>query len=628
MNDFTGQMIGRYQILELIGKGGMAVVYKAVDTRLESEVAIKFINKDEFPASVHEEMSQRFKSEAKLMANLNHPNIVKVIDSGELEGYPYLVMPYLPGGTLKERMGKPIPWHEVIQIILPLTMALNYTHQQPGKPIHRDIKPSNILMTASGEPVLTDFGIVKIREDKKQQTLTGTGVGMGTTLYMAPEQLTGKKLDERADIYALGVVMYEMLTGRLPYNADTPFELAFKMAKEQLPRPKLFVLDLPDKVERVVIKAIAKAPEDRYQSMEEFGKELNGLVSETMPFIVPKWIYLAGIGVVILASGLMFLWTLDSGIPKPVSTLISSVATIPVPTTMGFATTSLPTAMAHPTNIVTVQPTKTNTPLPEPTVAPTIGIGSTLISPKDGMVMVYVPEGEFEMGSNDGDDNEKPVHTVYLDGYWIDQTEVTNAMFAIFVQATGYETDAEKRGIGWIYSNNNWTEILGANWQAPQGLKIDNSKNNHPVLQVSWNDASAYCQWAERRLPSEAEWEKAACGTDGRVYPWGNQIPNTTFLNYDESIGETTEVGSYPAGASPYGALDMAGNVWEWTADWYGTYPSSLVNNPIGVVNGKYRTLRGGSWYFYDYLARCSNRDVSTPDASNDNLGFRCALTP
>ena len=245
--------------------------------------------------------------------------------------------------------------------------------------------------------------------------------------------------------------------------------------------------------------------------------------------------------------------------------------------------------------------------------------------------MVYVPAGEFIMGSNHKwDDDEKPEHIVYLDAFWIDQTEVTNAMFAQFVAATGYETDAEKHGGAWVHTSDGWTEVTGADWQHPQGPDSSLSGlDNHPVVHVSWNDARAYCEWAGRRLPTEAEWEKAARGTDRYIYPSGQWI-NCKQAQYYDCDGRTIPVGSLLAGASPYGALDMAGNVREWVADWYGEnyYVNSPADNPPGPASGKERVVRGGSWSDPDWYVRSINRLSRNPSATEDDLGFRCARSP
>ena len=223
--------------------------------------------------------------------------------------------------------------------------------------------------------------------------------------------------------------------------------------------------------------------------------------------------------------------------------------------------------------------------------------------------MVYVPAGEFSMGSNDGYDDEQPVHTVYLDAYWIDQTEVTNALYERCVEDGVCNTPGE-------HGSDTRASYYGNPTYA-----------DYPVIYVNWYQAEEYCQWAGRELPTEAQWEKAARGTDGRTYPWGNATPTSDLVNFNSNIGDTTEVGSYPDGASPYGALDMAGNVWEWVADWQGDYPSGMVSNPMGPASGEYRVLRGGSWDNNEGLIRSADRDGDYPSCANRNNGFRCATS-
>jgi serine/threonine-protein kinase len=260
--------------------------------------------------------------------------------------------------------------------------------------------------------------------------------------------------------------------------------------------------------------------------------------------------------------------------------------------------------------------------------------------------MAYVPAGTFWMGSDDSDpgayDDEKPQHGVTLDAFWIDRTEVTNAMFARFVADTDYETDAEKRGSSFMYdpTSNEREELAGADWQHPYGPSTSlDGLDKHPVVHVSWNDAAAYCRWAGKRLPTEAEWEKAARGTDKRFHPWGDTfdggLPNFCDVNcefdwkdgaWDDGYAKTAPVGSYRDGASPYGALDMAGNVWEWVADWYAEdyYGMSPDHNPQGPNPVQWRVVRGGSWTESGRVVRAANRGATTPYVANDDGGFRC----
>jgi formylglycine-generating enzyme required for sulfatase activity len=255
-----------------------------------------------------------------------------------------------------------------------------------------------------------------------------------------------------------------------------------------------------------------------------------------------------------------------------------------------------------------LMPSKTKlTPVP----GPALSSYSTQFTLKDGMV--FVPAGNFLMGSLEGEgfDNERPQHKVYLDDFWIDQTEVTNLQYQKCVGAGActppLKIASDTRDS--YYGNNAYTE--------------------YPVVYVDWNQASDYCLWAGRRLLTEAEWEKAARGIDGRLYPWGNQPPASNYLNYNKSTGDTTAVGSYPEGVSPFGALDMAGNVWEWVADWHDEGYYSSQNdwiNPVGPSSGETRVMRGGSVVNSRLnIFRSTSRGGGKPSLAYDLTGFRCA---
>lgn len=236
------------------------------------------------------------------------------------------------------------------------------------------------------------------------------------------------------------------------------------------------------------------------------------------------------------------------------------------------------------------------------------GSGSTTTSPVDGATLVFIPAGDFSMGSADSDmdadQDERPPHTIYLDGFWIDRTEVTNHMYRQCVEAGACSQPAHSRRYG------------------------SSGYEDHPVLGISWDQAVEYCKWAGRRLPTEAEWEKAARGTDGRIYPWGDEPPDETRLNFDHLVDDTARIASYHSGASPYGVMDMAGNVWEWVADSYDPdyYAESPRVNPQGGTSVNRRVLRGGSWSTAAHNVRAANRFWGFP-GRNDTDGFRCAQT-
>ncbi len=263
--------------------------------------------------------------------------------------------------------------------------------------------------------------------------------------------------------------------------------------------------------------------------------------------------------------------------------------------------------------LAVVQSTPTPIPLPTPI--------KTKVRTKDGQVMVAAPAGEFLMGSTEADpeaaEDEMPQRKVYVDAFWIDKTEITNGQYRLCVEA---KICAPPKG---------QTKVFGG--------------DELPVVGINWEQAATYCEWVGGRLPTEAEWEKAARGMDGRLYPWGNKFDgkrlsycdtNCMADSRDRTVNDgyrfTAPTGAFPAGASPYGVLDMSGNVWEWTADWYDVdaYSNLANNNPTGPEDGLQRVIRGGSWYYHGRNLRVTKRHKDTPTARDNNIGFRCVVVP
>jgi len=660
---------------------------------------------------------------------------VPVHDYGEEDGQPYLVMRYMAGGSLEDRIQSGlISLAETSRIINRLAPALDYAHAQGV--VHRDLKPGNILFDQHNEPYVADFGIVKLKE--ATTTLTGNTI-VGTPAYMSPEQGRGRSdIDGRADIYSLGAILFQMLSGRLPYEADTPTGQIIAHITEPVPNLLALRPDLPPGAQAVIERSMAKKREERYASVQEmatalvdlraaFGEgdeiriqslptparrtespesvtpdhtvapgdrplkdfvlqpgesqqededktmlrtDLGGLppAGECVPgerprttpalqvqSLSPTWspgarrllsssgrlawiiilavLALIAIGVALTAGvfavnrGLAGVAATKTAVVEYTADALASLqekSAVPSPTQSEVSTspaplpsrTLAPLPSSTPVPSSTTTPAPTNSPTPILTPLPTLGIGSTMVSDTDGMVLVYVPAGEFQMGSADSDteasSNEKPQHAVYLDAFWIDSTEVTNGMYALCVTASACQPP--------VYTSS----YTRASYYG------DSQYDAYPVIYVSWNDAAAYCEWAGRRLPTEAEWEKAARGTDGRLYPWGSASPDANLLNFNDNVGDTTAVGSYPSGASPYGALDMAGNVWEWVADWYSEtyYASSPFKNPSGSESGSYRVLRGGSWGDSQWIVRSALRLRITPVYRDFSVGFRCVRSP
>lgn len=241
---------------------------------------------------------------------------------------------------------------------------------------------------------------------------------------------------------------------------------------------------------------------------------------------------------------------------------------------------------------------------PASSTLPSTNIGS----PIESEGMMYIPSGEFLMGSETGETNELPVHKVYLDAYWIDKYEVTNAAYKRCVDDDKCSPPSD----GSIY-------LIQSNYGIPEF-------NDYPVTYVNWNMAKTYCEWRKDRLPTEAEWEKAARGIDQRTYPWGESIACAN-ANFGDCLFHPTKVGSYFQGVSPYGVYDMSGNVWEWVNDWYDEkyYEYSPSSNPQGPAFGQYHILRGGAWHLSDYYVRVTSRNSDERATTLAYFGFRCA---
>jgi serine/threonine-protein kinase len=515
------------------------------------------------------------------------------------------------------------------------------------------VKPSNILIDDRGNCLLTDFGIAKIVEATMQ--FTQTGAIIGTPAYMSPEQIRGESLDGRSDLYSLGIILFELATGRRPYRAETPPAVFVKHLHDPLPMPRELNPDIPEAVERVILKALAKDREHRYPTADALGRALADAVSEVKPaseesveteIEPPQYAPTAGADLTPPhppraeraervppsqpqapprpQAGIRSWGWILGGVAVLVGVAAVAGVGLLAINALGGRLAQVEPTPALPTQIaptLALPPVASSTP-PAPAV-PTFGAGASMESSVDGMGLLFVPAGEFAMGASDTDsdasDSEKPQHVVYLDVYWIDETEVSIRMYRLCVNAGACQPPARR------------------------GEFDDPDFADHAVQWVDWQDAKAYCTWAGRRLPTEAEWEKAARGTDGRRYPWGVSIAgnllNFADRNLDEDWADATvddgfeygaPVGSYPAGASPYGALDMAGNLWEWVSDWYDPmyYLDSVSDNPQGPLSSPtgMHPVRGGSFLSNARNVRTAYRYGYSPSTATADLGFRCAV--
>jgi formylglycine-generating enzyme required for sulfatase activity/serine/threonine protein kinase len=589
-------------------------------------------------------------------------------------------MPFVETGTLSDLLvGRPQSLEQVRKVTTQIGDALDYAHSLGI--VHRDIKPSNVLIDQRGNCLLADFGIAKMVEGTAQFTQTG-GI-VGTPAYMSPEQGLGTQLDGRSDIYSLGVILYEMATGRPPYHAETPMAVVIKHIHDPLPPPRSINPQITGDFENILMKALAKNRNDRYPTCADLVQAVQSLPNPPEPASTlidpkpaitniiespaadsgssnespasqeavpkpptflptsqtrerPKWMPWVLTLAVVLCFGVLaisivrfLLSSLENmSSEQSVSALTSHTVTAMVFTDADQSLLSNPpTDTPIPTiaNVTdTLVPTKIITSTPVPT-EPALGIGDILTSPIDGSVMKFIPAGEFLIGAGendpDADPDEFPQREIFLDAYWIDQFEVTNQQYQVCVDAG--ECTPPKN----IESATRFRYYDDAEFA------------DYPVINVTWFDAASYCEWRKARLPTEAEWEKAARGVEGSIYPWGDTFEEmranycaSSILCPDEpedGFIDTAPVGSFMSGISSYGVQDMAGNVSEWLADWYDeNYYDSLTEfaeNPSGPDGGERRGIRGGSFGLNASKLRTTNRGSENPSHYGPYDGFRCA---
>jgi len=621
-----GRTIGNYEVISQFGEGGMGELYLGRHTRLAREVVIKTIRTEDFNPRQIEHLRERLEREALIQSQLDHPNIVRVYDFIAVGEKTCIVMEHVPGRDLRKMIlheTGPIPARRAIHLFKQILEAINYAHNfnyvdKSGERhrgiIHRDLKPANILVTPEDLVKVTDFGIVKMRGVKGG---TQMGFNPGTPEYMSPEQARGKDLDHRSDIYSLGIVLYEMLTGRVPFDADGSGTSDYEIRRGhiELPVPRLsnFKSGIPQALELIVFKALEKDPDHRFQTASQF---------------LDTIIQFESTGVVEVSQ------------PKePRKTVLQPQPPPPVAEDSGRGGSDADTVISAPEGGATgkLEPPSRPEPSPVPPTAPLppsagqrqpgrplllIALGLVLVAafgaswwilkqapasalPEEAAPnavsvppgMISIPGGEFQMGRDDGNVYERPAHKVQVKPFYIDHYEVTNDEYAKFVRLTRRNPPAH--------------------WREGQ---YENGEARLPVVNVTWYEARAFCEWAGKRLPVESEWEYAARGRDNRLYPYGNEW-KPRFSNARETgLDKPQAVGSYPEGDSTFGVADLAGNVAEWTETEYLPYPGSQARRDDG-----HRIIRGGGFRVPAREQTATERFFDRPSASYDFVGFRCA---
>lgn len=723
---------GRYQLDQCIGAGGMGEIYRARRLHIGDTVAVKVLRPD---VVENEKSRQRFYREARAAAMLHHPNAVVIHDFGEdNDGTAYIVMELLVGQSLRQLLidEGSISALRAYGIMRQACAALDAGHRNGI--VHRDIKPDNIILLdshdGSDHVKILDFGIAKLRDkaldtSSLEQRLTNMGTVIGTPHYMSPEQCQGEEADARSDIYSLGIVLYELLTGVAPFIAKTPTGIAIKHVTEQPRPPRELSPNINPSVEKVTLRALAKDPNARPQTALELAREFEAALSDEPD---TARLYRSGEQQAVDKSKFgdsqnTELLPKDSGsggrhrveppqsydtvvtpteekpeaveaksqpspqteliAPKKQTERVQDSAKAKTDVIKKSATDPLRTNFAppddddgEPAKIAKESKTKKPAALPQPPAPPTtprpsparpaqtksraplfIGVGAVLLAlaglaawwtfsknaqpdsssnvatvatPTPEVVattsatpasafpeiaapegMVYVLGGVLRIGRDTGgEENERPAHVETIKPFFIDKTEVTNEQYQQFVDAAGYAAPPS--------------------WQ---GKHFPEGADKLPVTEVAWEDAMAYAKWAGKRLPTEEEWEFAARGPGGRIYPWGEEWIDGA-ANLAATEGEKKRiapVGQFPIGASPFGILDLSGNVWEWTSNDYKEYPGGKITIPAGYLNLK--VIRGGSYESTPKYATATLRR-GWPATRNDwprgtppdysQTGFRC----
>jgi formylglycine-generating enzyme required for sulfatase activity len=616
---FLGQLVNnRYRIDTIVEQGESGVLYQAFDLNLNAPVAF-LENLD-----VNEPAQQQFSREAAQLTRNSHANLPRVMDHFTLpQQGQYLVMEQIAGESFQQKLDVAgvISQADGLNWLAQVSGALAYLHQQEPETPLPSLAPADIVVTENGRVVMMGFDLLLRHLPGKSRVIPGIVPG-----FSPPEmygQTVGPDGDERRVVYRLGAMLYYLLTNQVP-----PESIQLATGSAQLMPPSRLNPDVTPAVEQLIMKAMAPDPARRFTGLEALRHQLLSPVPEVNAVSAATaedraaasgkmWpVLLGGLGFLLgaLLVSVVYFSFVDSGDEPAVAVTPRILPTSP-PAAVGAVETAtvalvdFPTPTPEPLTIEVAEESELNQ-VPSQS-GPNDPI-EVVEDPQSGAMMVKVPAGAFTMGGPDGGPDSMPAHTVILSDYYIDRYEVTNAQYRACVEADVCRPPANSAS----YTRQNYF--------------TNNQFDDYPVLQVNWEQAFTYCGWREARLPTEAEWEKAARGTDERTYPWGEGI-DCSMANWATSsgtcVGDTTAVGSYPDGAGAFGVHDMAGNVWEWVADWYAEdyYAKSPTENPRGPEDGELRVLRGGSWVSNDFNVRVVFRNNLEPGSTSSNIGFRCA---
>jgi formylglycine-generating enzyme required for sulfatase activity len=661
------EAFGRYLVRQRLGAGGAGSVYLAHDTVLDRRVALKVPH---FPHGSGPEVLQRFLREAQLAARLDHPNICRVYDVGQINGVHYLAMAYVEGQPLARRIdpAKPMPGRELASLVRKLALALQEAHAQGV--IHRDLKPSNVMIDRHGEPVIMDFGLA-FSQQSQDERLTASGLPLGTPAYMPPEQADGdlQAIGPHSDVYSLGVILYELLTGRLPFTQ----QVLKKVRSEEPPRPSAVRPEVDPVLEAICLKAMAKKPEARYASMAELAAALGDWLGTEEPAIslartdarllktllpdttppaqegptpclpVPSWqapqatrrwlrpllwLVLAAAAAAAVAVAVV----LEVNAHASRQRWLALAARQEAAEARQQAEQELARWAATEWDEAKRQDQQAQEAFDAGDVAGALRAWQAArsgyqkaqeaageIDNSIGMRLVRVPAGHFSMGSTKDeagrDPNEGPVHKVEISRtFYLGKFEVTQEQY--------WEV---------MRKNPSYFCSTGKGRDAVQDLDT----RQLPVDSVSWENAVEFCRrlsgrleekrvGRKYRLPTEAEWEYACRAGTSTPFHFGTHCEGSQANCDAAGLKRTCRVGFYPPNA--WGLFDMHGNVWEWCHDWYDKdyYRHSEKKDPRGPAEERdQHVLRGGSWHNTAAFCRAA---VRYSFAEPPYMGLRVAL--
>jgi len=690
----------KYAIESVVGQGGFATVYRATHTVWKRPVAVKvFKALGDAGTGQRQKLLDEFIQEGALLAELSERSsaIVQARDVGMLttpkgDSVPFMVLEWLDGRTLDELLVSerdahlpPRDLEAALRLLDPIADALALAHKKGIA--HRDVKPANIFVLGdvtdgSMGVKLLDFGIAKVVQDAQKMGFGKTAghITSFTPLYGAPEQFdrTHGATGPWTDVFALALVLAEVLSGREPMGGDTLVQLAYASTDPTTrPTPRTLGVAVSDAVEAVFRRAVAVAAADRYATAGDFWSALRAAAAASDSRIASSSVRsLDALAATAVAPDVTSPVSagpspVSATAPAPASASASASASAPAPASASASAKGSRSLLAAIAGAVIVLGglgafalrngiTGTSPPGGIRSAAATVASGASMASATASAApapaacpegMLPIPGGEFFMGSDEKDalDFEKPAHKVKLSPYCIDELEVTVAQ---------YKQCSDRGGCRRAGKENVWPGIKPAQQKVYDPLCNANdpeAKAKHPVNCVDWDQAREACEARGARLPTEAEWELAARGPDGRIYPWGDEPPSAHHLNacgkecfawekahpdpdnppawmYPEDDGwvHTAPVGSFPKGKSRYGVQDVVGNVWEWVADYYADYDKAqagpMAVDPKGPAAGAERVIRGGGWNGgQPSWVRPSFRFRAAPTTRSHGFGFRCA---